>query len=269
MSRQTSAGLDARRVVSTSPCPAIFRPLPVAARPTTSISAVAASCGRWLMSDIRRSCSSAVIVVGCAPRPVTKADRRLTASRTVRSAPHRQGSRRIRRWREDPGPSVEQSRRREFEAAARAAAQRMTADERHGLRQRRGGADDRPLGPADVGDHRCCRGMRRHALEQDDVLADGSGKDDRGLRCRPRQDHRRRHRSRGAKAPPAAPVRGRQRRRASTARRGGRQTRSTRQSARGRRSRSWGRRRESHETFVNSQRPTPNSQTQSRAFFGS
>ena len=47
-SRQTSAGLDARRVESTRPRPASRRPLEAVASPTTSINALTVNCGRWL-----------------------------------------------------------------------------------------------------------------------------------------------------------------------------------------------------------------------------
>src|SRR5688572_17811889 len=68
-SRQVSAGLDASRVVSTSPRPARRSALPPAQLPMTSIRALAVSCGRWLRNAITRSCSVASIVDGRARTP--------------------------------------------------------------------------------------------------------------------------------------------------------------------------------------------------------
>ena len=49
MSLQMGAGLAATRVVSASPDPESRRPASPTESPTTCISALAVSCGRWLV----------------------------------------------------------------------------------------------------------------------------------------------------------------------------------------------------------------------------
>ena len=145
----TLAGLDARRVESTSPRPATRRPSACTAPPTTSISALAASCGRWLTNAITRSCSSASIVTGRAPRPATNA-RQPVARPSASSACGR----------EDPRPAPEQVGPREPEAALLRAANRVAADEAQRRPRRPRGLDGVALGAADVGDHAPCSRTR-------------------------------------------------------------------------------------------------------------
>ena len=125
MSLQISAGLEASRVVSTSPRPASASPSSPTASPTTCISALAVSCGRWLRNASSRSC--AVDADDARHRAERARERQQLLERLAR---------RVVRRREQPRTALEQIRPRVLEAARRGAAERMAADEREPRRQR-------------------------------------------------------------------------------------------------------------------------------------
>ena len=140
------AGSTASRVVSARPRPASASPSCPTASPTTCISALAVSCGRWLRNASSRSCACASRTRGSAPSAPMNAvslssDRRIG---TVEDRPCRSGRSAVvgHGLQTVPAASAatggrEQIRPRVLEAALRRAGQRMAADEREARRQRR------------------------------------------------------------------------------------------------------------------------------------
>ena len=123
------AGLDASRVVSASRRPRAPGPRRRPPSPTTCISALAVSCGRWLRKASRRSCVGRVehrrgTAPSAAHEPAQLFDDR--PARVVSAGV------------EQPRAALEQIGPRDASRPPRAApAERMAADERESRRQRR------------------------------------------------------------------------------------------------------------------------------------
>ena len=155
------------------------------ASPTTCISALAVSCGRWLRNASSRSCASALD------------DARLGAERPRRtpSSFSSASPRAVARRREQPRTALEQVRARVLEPAAAAPAERMAADEREPRRQRaaRPRRSSRLVLPVSVTTAGCAD-VLVELVEQREVLPHrrredhevGFGEHDRGRRPRRR-----------------------------------------------------------------------------------
>ena len=181
MSLQISAGLAASACRVGEAAPGQRRPSSPTASPTTCISALAVSCGRWLRNASSRSC-------------VTAIDHRPAVAPSARTNAGRRSTRRPRRRRSgvsSHGRPLEQIGRACSRPPRGGARQRMPADEREARRQRPRGLDDRALGAAGVGDQRrpgrsrrsCASSARfcAHRRRQHDQV--GLGQHDRGRRA--------------------------------------------------------------------------------------